>query len=1067
MSSPDSSLPDPLTALRDALGAQFVIERQLGQGGMGAVYLARDTTLDRLVAIKVISPDVASSQAIRSRFLQEARAVARLRHPNIVSVFAAGELGGVAYFVMEYVPGESLRDLLVRERRLTGERAERILRDVALALDHAHAQGLVHRDVKPENILLDAESGRAMLTDFGVARALEHQGDGALTQTGMILGSPRYMAPEQASGETTLDGRTDLYALALVGYELYAGEPVVKSGTVASMLVKHLTETPPPLEQRAADVPPHVAQAIARGLEKDPAARWQRGRDFAEAVAGHTLTPTGEVRRSAAPATVTPDGRATGRLMAVAAGVVALAGAAWFALGRGATEAGAAYLVTPFEVQSGDASVRWLREGSVNMLTLTLGQWSDLKVIDYERTLSLLDAADLGDKARFSLDDARALARRAGAGTVVTGQVQTTRDSLIVIARLFDVRTGEARQQAQQGAPIGDDPRPLFDRLGQALLEIAGRTNSGMQLAAATTSSLQAYRAYLDGVQFLNSWQLAAADSAFARAIALDSTFALAYHKRSLGMGWSEVSGPTYRMSAERAYALADRLPPRERALVEGHYHLVRGLDPTAIATASGPELAKAIATYRALIARDSLVAEAWYGLADSYFHGRAPSMPVDSIVAYTTHAVRGFNRTLEIDSTFHLAYSHLVQLYNQASLAQSQLLLVGDSAVLITDASQQARAQGLRDGARARGLEIARAWARADTRSSQAVLQLAQSYDAAGARDTARAVLIDALQTRRPDGAALRLSLLSLQLMHGDTGMLTTLDTILERFTADSLRATSAANRFNANSFLLSAAGASGNAAAVDRVVSLALETDSLLPFSPIPAAPILQLGGAMNKVAMGDPMSPGLQRAAFAVFRAVDSLPAPIGDLARSGSASLPLLAFLATRDTTFAHVVRRWTQVPWTDLDALIALERGDTATAERIARTLPTPDSLRNPVVRFGTGGLRAMARAELLARLGMTRQAAETYEAIEPHRFASVGVGEPGFTVLVRSILTRARLWRQLGEREKAIAAYEEFIARWRTADGVAARQVAEARSELAALRDAPRTTPTVPTGRAR
>jgi len=809
-----------------------------------------------------------------------------------------------------------------------------------------------------------------------------------------------------------------------------------------------------------------VAHAITRGLQKDPAARWQRGRDFAEALAGQALTPTGEGRRGAAATAPASGGRKTGRLVALAAAMVAVAGGAWVALGGGAEEAGAAYLVTPFEVQSGDASVRWLREGSVNMLTLTLGQWSDLKVIDYERTLSLLDAADLAGKERLSLDDARALARRAGAGTVVTGQVQTTRDSLIVIARLFDVKSGETRQQAQQGAPIGDDPRPLFDRLAQTLLEIAGRT-SGMQLAQATTSSLQAYRAYLEGVRLLNSWQLPAADSAFARAIALDSTFALAHHKRSLGMGWSEVSGPMYRASAERAYALADRLPPRERSLVEGHYHLVRGLDPRTIATASGPELAKAIATYRDLIARDSLVAEAWYGLADSYFHGRGPSTPVDTIVAYTTHALRGFHRTLAIDSTFHLAYSHLVQLYNQATLPQTPLLLLGDSAVLITDPAQRAKAQALREAARAEGLEIARAWARADARSSQAVLQLAQSFDAAGARDTARAVLIEALRTPRPDGAALRLSLLSLQLMHGDTGVLATLDRILGTYSADSLRTISTGARFNAISFVLSAAGVSGRPAAVDQAIALILTTDSLLPFSTIPAAPIVRLAGAMNKVAMGDPMPPALQRTALSIFQAMDTIPEPLGDAARAGSVSLPLLAFLSTRDTAFVQVVRRWTRVPWTDLDALIALERGDSVSAERIARTFPTPDSLRNPVVRFGSGGLRAMARAELLTRLGLTRQAAETYEAIEAHRFASVGIGEPGFTVLVRSALTRARLWRQLGERDKAIAAYEAFLARWRGADGVAARQVTEARGELAALRDAPRSPPAIPTGQTR
>ena len=195
MTAPRDAL---LETLRQHLGSQYSIDGLLGQGGMGSVYRGRDLTLDRPVAIKVIGGDVASSPQLRERFLREARTVAKLRHPNIVAVYSAGDAGGVLYFAMELVPGESLRDLLAREGKVEASRAERILHELALALDYAHANGIVHRDVKPENILLDRDTGRAMLTDFGVAHALE--GDGRMTGTGMILGSPRYMSPEQASG---------------------------------------------------------------------------------------------------------------------------------------------------------------------------------------------------------------------------------------------------------------------------------------------------------------------------------------------------------------------------------------------------------------------------------------------------------------------------------------------------------------------------------------------------------------------------------------------------------------------------------------------------------------------------------------------------------------------------------------------------------------------------------------------------------------------------------------------------------------------------------------------------
>jgi serine/threonine-protein kinase len=231
-------LPDLLESLRTALAGQYEVERPLGAGGMGSVFLARDPTLDRHVAIKVISPELAASRPFRERFLQEARTVARLRHPNIVAVYAAGERDGLLYFVMECITGESLRELLDREGRCGGERGTTILRDLANALDYAHAQGVVHRDIKPENVLIERDGGRAMLTDFGVSRALSGN-DSRMTGTGFVVGSPRYMSPEQAAGERETDGRGDIYSLGLVGYEMFAGEPAFSgpsSGTRADAL---------------------------------------------------------------------------------------------------------------------------------------------------------------------------------------------------------------------------------------------------------------------------------------------------------------------------------------------------------------------------------------------------------------------------------------------------------------------------------------------------------------------------------------------------------------------------------------------------------------------------------------------------------------------------------------------------------------------------------------------------------------------------------------------------------------------------------------------------------------
>jgi tetratricopeptide (TPR) repeat protein/predicted Ser/Thr protein kinase len=1047
--------PDPLEALRAALGTQYAVERLLGLGGMGSVYLARDLTLDRPVAIKVINQEIAANPALRERFFQEARAVAKLRHPNIVPVYAAGESLGMLYFVMEFVPGESLREVVTREKSLAPGRAVRMLREVARALGHAHAHGLVHRDVKPENILIDQESGAARLTDFGVARAFET--DGGLTQAGMILGSPRYMSPEQASGDRAIDGRSDLYSLALVGYELLTGAPVIESATLAGMLVKHITETPAPLGARVPGLPPYIAAAIHKGLAKNPEERWQTGEAFADALEGDA---------PGAPAVVTPPppARQLRKVLLGAGAALVLILAAWLGLGKPAA-ADAGFLVAPFEIQSGDQSVAWLREGSVNMLTLTFGQWSDLNVVDYERTLSMLDAEGLGDKPRLSLDDAFALARRARAGTVVTGQVQTTTDSLIVVARLYDVGSGKSERQAQEGAALGSDPRPLFDRLAQQLLDIRGGRTSTMQLAQATTTSLEAYRAYLEGVTHLNAWRLDAADSAFQRALALDSTFTLAYHKRSLGLGWSEIGGPAYVGAATRAFERASRVPPRERSLIEGHYHLTQALlaNNQNDTVKAQREYRASINSYESLIARgDSLAAEAWYGLADAYFHGRGSIMqlPNDSIRVFTTRSLRGFNRTLALDSTYHLAYSHLVQLYNAAAQG-GNLVVSSDSSILITDSADVARLGGpealrqLRAGAAERGLEIARAWASADTESPQPVLQLMQSYVAAQQFDSAVAVIDNSLARPASAKPILRLSSLALHLNQGDSLVAPTLRYILEHYTPDSLRSITPGTRFQISGFMLSAAGMIGSSADLERAAELFAQSDSVLPFTSVPTAPMLQLYRQMVQIAMGQAMTPELHRALLRSAKAIDTNSTVLGPQIRGGSQSLMYLAFLETRDTTFRNYLARWSTTPLPELDALLALAKGDSATARQIAQGFTAPDSLRNSQVRFGYGGMRSLARAEVLAAIGQPKRAAETLDATAVERINQQSLVEPGYAAWVRSWLIRARLWAESGERDRAIAAYEEFLRRWKDADGPAARLVRQARGELGALRDAP------------
>ncbi|MEO7998786.1 MAG: serine/threonine-protein kinase, partial [Gemmatimonadaceae bacterium] len=329
----ETDTTDLQTRLAEALAGHYVIVRALGQGGMGTVFLARDVTLDREVAVKVISPELAASPELRERFLKEARTVAKLRHPNIVAVYTAGEGNGLLYFVMEFVPGESLRDRMTREGVMKSDVTCEILRDLSLALDYAHQSGIVHRDVKPENVLLDQQSGRAMLTDFGVAVALAAAGDSRLTQAGFVLGSPRYMSPEQASGERDLDGRSDLYSLGLIGYEMLTGSPAIDAPTAASTLVKQLTERPDPVLQKAPNTPVEVGAAIDRVLLKNPADRFSRGAAFAAAIAGEAFddnTPVNQIGRSVSGRTKKPAAKKSRRNVFIGAAlmVVVAAGAA-------------------------------------------------------------------------------------------------------------------------------------------------------------------------------------------------------------------------------------------------------------------------------------------------------------------------------------------------------------------------------------------------------------------------------------------------------------------------------------------------------------------------------------------------------------------------------------------------------------------------------------------------------------------------------------------------------------------------------------------------------------------
>jgi len=288
-----------------AVAGLYEIEAEIGRGGMAVVYRARDARLRRKVALKVLPPELAFRQEVKSRFLREAEMSARLSHPHIVPIYSVDEAEGLVYFAMGLVEGESLAARLAREPRPPLDAVRRILREVADALQYAHQHGVVHRDIKPDNILLDTESGRALVTDFGIARAAE--GDQRLTVTGIAVGTPAYMSPEQAMGEREVDGRADIYALGIVGYQMLAGELPFQATNTPAMLMKHLSERPRPLAQLRPDLPLNLVQAIDRALAKGREERWTDAAAFAAALAEDapaSAPPMRATPRHSHPATV-------------------------------------------------------------------------------------------------------------------------------------------------------------------------------------------------------------------------------------------------------------------------------------------------------------------------------------------------------------------------------------------------------------------------------------------------------------------------------------------------------------------------------------------------------------------------------------------------------------------------------------------------------------------------------------------------------------------------------------------------------------------------------------------
>jgi serine/threonine protein kinase len=273
-----------------AIGEHYELESEIGRGGMSVVYRARDRRLNRPIAIKVLPPELAHDQAIRVRFTREAQMSAQLSHPHIVPIYDVGERDGIAYFVMALVTGGNLATVLTREPRQPVEEVRRILSEVADALAYAHLRGVIHRDIKPDNILLDRQTGRAMVTDFGIAWAME--AGARLTATGIAVGTPTYMSPEQAIGERELDGRSDIYSTGVLGYQMLTGRVPFEAGNSMALLLKHVTERPRPLGELRPETPRGLRDAVERAMMKAPEDRWPTAAALRDALQSESAGPS-------------------------------------------------------------------------------------------------------------------------------------------------------------------------------------------------------------------------------------------------------------------------------------------------------------------------------------------------------------------------------------------------------------------------------------------------------------------------------------------------------------------------------------------------------------------------------------------------------------------------------------------------------------------------------------------------------------------------------------------------------------------------------------------------------
>ena len=641
----DSRLSDPAASLRNFLADRYRIERELGRGGMATVYLALDLQHDRRVAIKVLRPELAAALG-PDRFLQEIRTAARLQHPHILTVFDSGNAGGHLWYSMPFVEGESLRQRLSREKQLPLEDALRIADQVLSALGYAHAHGVIHRDIKPENILLEGD--QAVIADLGIARAIGATAAERLTETGLAVGTPAYMSPEQAAGERDLDRRSDIYSVGTVLYEVVTGELPFTGPTAQAIIARRLTESPRPVRSARETVPVTVEHAIMKALSRAPADRYESANAFARAL---QLSPQEDLAERA-------PRRTPWRRVAAGLGIlVGLLVVAGLIRSRSATPAAldsSLIAVAPFDVL--DSKLQLWREGLVDLLSRNLDGAGPLRTVSptvvVRRWSGRADPASAGE-----------LGHHTGAGLALYGSLLGSgKDSVRLRATLLDVGRGTALQEWELGEQA-DRIDKLADSLTLQVLRGLGRNRpiGSVRLTGFGSTSLPALKAFLQGEQFLRHTDWDSALAYYQQAIDVDSTFAPALRRASTALGWIR----TGHDSLSNAYAIRagvnnHGLPMRDSLLIaaDSVFASLLSAGPLGVHADSawGIRLHQFFAMVQQVTARYPNDPEAWL------LQGEADNHLGPHIGRSETDMLQSLDRAIALDSAFAPSYIHQIE---------------------------------------------------------------------------------------------------------------------------------------------------------------------------------------------------------------------------------------------------------------------------------------------------------------------------------------------------------------------------------------------------------------------